>query len=104
MMKYKVDIRVHNIHISYEDGHTVWGKHTFGWPVGFKGFTYDMYEWLRANCSNDWNFYIRYDRCKNGHKLSGWSDIPTDLYSTDAYNGVGFVNKEDAMAFKLRWI
>jgi hypothetical protein len=105
MMEYKVDISVHFLHINYEDGQTVWVKNTFGGcTLGFKGFTYVMYEWLRNNCSNDWKLYTRYDRAKEQHKISGWGDTKTDLYLTDVYNGVGFANKEDAMAFKLKWL
>lgn len=73
--------------------------------VGVNDFPYKMCEWLQDNCKrNNWQLYTRYDRNKDEHKIPGWGDSSDDLYLTNVYNGIGFIDKEDAMAFKLKWL
>ena len=91
---HKVDIKSTNdYYSSYEDGYIRYYKNKFGCPLEFN---YSMYEWLNDNIDNGlWKFYNRYVKS---------DDLSVYGYKMKEYFGIEFVNEEDAMVFKMRWL
>ncbi len=94
---YRVDIKSTNSYCTgYEDGYVIYyKKRSFGYPVEFD---HRMYKWLNDNNIDreSWRLYNRYVKI----------DFPmVEAFNrTEEFFGIGFVNEEDAVAFKLRWL
>lgn len=62
-------------------------KYPYKFYFDIDGKYHEMIEWISENIKNDWKH---------------WWEYP-EPFSTPCGYSFGFKNKEDAMAFKLRW-
>lgn len=89
----RVDIRSTNMfYPCHEDEYISYVKKGFGCPVSI--LDYNIHEWLNENMDeNDWKLYKYYRKSMIYH-----------IDKSEEFVGIEFINEEDAMAFKLRWL